>query len=716
MSWALLEPVAARPFRGAGRRVAFLLLGASLALPTGCDRQPSPPPRSDAVESTHTTPEQLDLTGICQRGQLRILTRCLDHRFLPRVGLPQDNDRELACRFARAIGLTPVVVCRPDIQDLIPALLAGEGDLIAANLTATDTRRAVIDFTEPTGFTMEHIVGRAREKPLSSPAQLAGREIAVPAGTSFHETLAALTNRFPAIRLRLLPGDLTPDQIMDRLAAGELDLTIEDSNTLGTLAQYRKDIRSVLPLGQRRELGWGLRPQSPQLKLALNNFLRSERRNPAPTPALPGDWPQIRQRGTLRLLTLNEPNAYYIWRGELAGFEYELVREFARQHQLILEVAVAPDLAELLRMLLNGEGDLAAALLTPTPERRALGLDFSRPYLHAQEMVIGRPADRALHRPEDLAGRTVVVHRSSSYWQTAAQWREHNPTVRLQPAPEELLDSEILDRVADGRYDLTILDDRIAIWELAANPNVSMLFPASSSRGYGWAVRRSSPQLLQAINDFWNRNYRSTFYNLTVKKYFTPQTITRTIDQYRRQNTAGQISPYDPLARRLAERYEFDWLLITAQMYRESRFNPRLISPMGARGLMQVMPRTGLEMGFRDLFDPQNGLHAGIRYLDVLHDHYAAVTNPADRLWFALAAYNAGAGHVDDARQLARRMGWNPDQWFGHVERAMLLLAKPQYARQARCGYVRGAEPVAYVQFIRDYHRAYLSVSNRLAE
>ena len=171
-----------------------------------------------------------------------------------------------------------------------------------------------------------------------------------------------------------------------------------------------------------------------------------------------------------------------------------------------------------------------------------------------------------------------------------------------------------------------------------------------------------------------------------------------------------QVSPYDDIVKHYAGEYDFDWQLIVSQMYQESRFNPKVKSSSGAQGLLQVMPRTAKEMGFQNLDNPKTGIHAGVKYLDKMRGRFETDTDAQERIWFALAAYNAGAGHVNDACRLASQKGWDSQRWFEHVERAMILLSKPQYARRARHGYVRGEEPAAYVRKIRDRYWAYAAM------
>ena len=160
-----------------------------------------------------------------------------------------------------------------------------------------------------------------------------------------------------------------------------------------------------------------------------------------------------------------------------------------------------------------------------------------------------------------------------------------------------------------------------------------------------------------------------------------------------------------------AKQYGFDWRLIVSQMYQESRFNPQARSWAGAVGLMQVLPRTARSIGFHDVKPPELGIHAGVKYLDWVRERFDSELPVEIRTWFALAAYNAGHGHVRDARRLARKQGLNPDRWFGHVEQAIQLLAKRKYARQARHGYCRGSEPVQYVREIKRRYEAYQLVA-----
>ena len=174
-----------------------------------------------------------------------------------------------------------------------------------------------------------------------------------------------------------------------------------------------------------------------------------------------------------------------------------------------------------------------------------------------------------------------------------------------------------------------------------------------------------------------------------------------------REFNDNKVSDYDHLIKSFAREYDFDWRLIAAQINKESQFNPKAKSWAGAKGLLQVMPKTARSVGISNLEKPENGIRAGLKYMAWINDQLSDEL-PADvQVWFTLAAYNAGLGHLKDARILAANQGLNPDRWFGNVEQAFLLLSKPEYSKKARYGYVRGIEPVTYVKRIQALYKLY---------
>ncbi len=652
-----------------------------------------------------------DLEAIKKHGKFRILIHGEADGYLPRSGWPAARERRLAEDFARGQGLEPVIVPRKDFSDLIPALTAGQGDVIAANLSILDSRRQTIDFSSPIDQSREMVVTRRKEPPLETLSQLAGRTIAVQPETSYLETAGYIRSKFPTVKIKLLPGTLSDDQILDRVARGEIDLTIMDGNALEAALSYRSDIQPGPPVTRSCPLAFGIRKNSPALKSALNRFLKEQPRYLPIGSIHKDDLAGIRKRGTLRVLTVNNGATYFLWRGELKGFEYELARKFADEIGCNLEMVVIPAYGGLIPALREGKGDIIAALMTATAARKKR-VAFSRPYSYAVETVVAWADESGIEKAIDLSGRTVTVREASSYRQTLDELKKTVPGLIINFAPAEMQTEKIIDRVAAGEYDLTVADSDILAIELTWRDDVKGVLALGEKVPHCWAVRESNTKLLQAINGFFDREYRGLFYNLAYKKYFqNPKKIKSYVKDRADLGSDGSISPYDGLVRKSAVDYDFDWRLITAQMYRESRFKPDAVSWAGAKGLLQVMPKTAGEMGLSPLEDPKIGIEAGVRYLDWSRDRFDKDLPQDEKVFFALSAYNAGAGHVFDARRLAKKLGLNPDRWFGNVEEAIMLLSRPEYAQKARYGYVRGKEVTDYVRSIRDRYRAYVELT-----
>jgi membrane-bound lytic murein transglycosylase F len=450
-----------------------------------------------------------------------------------------------------------------------------------------------------------------------------------------------------------------------------------------------------------------LRTGAIELKAAIDSFLQGADLSTGRSAQYTGDLATIQERGVLRVLTRNSAATYFIWRGELMGFEYDLARRFAERIGVRLEVIVPPTRAELLPWLQQGRGDLVAAGMTTTREREATRIAFGRPYNFVVETVVSRSDDAELKTAEDLAGRTIVVRRRSGYWVTARSLLEQGIEFELVAAPESQETETIIDLVASGEYDLTIADSHILAIELTWRDDIRGALAVGDTAAHAWAVRREDSGLEQAIDAFFRDEYRGRWFNITYNKYFrTPNRMLERAAQ--RPTRTGRISRYDDLFREYATRVGFDWRLIAAQAYEESRFDPDARSSVGAMGLLQVMPRTARALGIENPRDPESNIYAATQYLSNQYDLFDDAETDQDRMWFALASYNAGYGHVEDARRLAIRLGRDPDVWFGQVERVMPLLARAEYHAKTRYGYCRCQVPVNYVRRIREKYRAYV--------
>ena len=355
---------------------------------------------------------------------------------------------------------------------------------------------------------------------------------------------------------------------------------------------------------------------------------------------------------------------------------------------------------ELLPGLVEGRGDIAAANLTITDERRQQ-VDFSDPLIAGvDEVVVTGPASPAIASTQDLSGQEVFVRKSSSYYESlvrlnAELQKAGKPAVRLKLAPEALEDEDLLEMVNAGLVRLVVVDSHKAEFWAQIFPKIR-LHPEAALRTDGaiaWAFRKGSPKLRAAVNRFVATHKLGTsFGNQVFTRYLrSTKFVKNALDP-------EEIAKYErtvTLFRKYGEQYDFDWLMLTAQGYQESQLDNARRSRSGAVGVMQVLPRTGKEMQVGDVHQLGPNIHAGAKYLRFMTDRYFqdAPMDPIDKTLFAFASYNAGPAKIARLRKEAKAAGLNPNVWFNNVERVAALRI--------------GRETVTYVSNIFKYYVAY---------
>ena len=678
--FAMLKMNAWRRFAVLGTAALGLLLPA-LAL-SGCGT----PDSEDETPSVIPAGTIDDWPAILERGVIRFGRRGFDvFETLPSQGLSTERYRFLALQFAERHGLRAEWITEPSPQRLIAALEEGRADVAVATLTVTESRQERVAFTVPLTVSREWVVGGSEGV------------FGISAGTSYEESFLA---HYPDAPRAPVPEDADPLTLQALIEEGVIDATILDEAAARVVVRTSPEIQKLVELPEAKRIAWAVRLVNPELRKALDDFL-TEHHTVADEPAEVRDWEAIRASGQLRLLTISSPVTHYLWRGERLGFEYELVRKFADSQDLDLSVLIARDHPELVEGLLTGRGDLVAAGWVETPARADEGLLFTRHYLEIHETFV--TAGEPVSRIDDLAGRTVTVPQATSYLATLGGLEGD-----FEVEESKLSSHAILEAVAEGQVDVTLVDSHRA--ELAATfePRLNVGLALEPTMQLVWAVGPGRHDLKRELDVFLNAGYRGLEFNVLYNKYFVNRR--RQARQREHRITGGELSEYDALVKSVAEEEGFDWRLIVAQMYQESGFDPQTVSFAGARGLLQVMPRTAEELGVDPdrLVDPEVGIDAGIRYLAWTRERFPDLP-PGEQLWFALAAYNAGHGHVRDGRRLARQLGFDGSLWFDHVEEAMHKLSEPEYAGRAAHGYVRGSEVTRYVGDIRNRYRAYVN-------
>ncbi len=647
-----------------------------------------------------------DLPELQSRGVLRVIVRPDAITHMPRKAERVTLDHDIARELSESLQLDLELVTAEDHSKMIEKLLQGEGDIVAANLTDTPERKAQTAYSVPYYYVDEYLIVPAGEGSPTEIEDLDGMEISVRESSSYYQTLLNLQQRVPGLRINTVPETMATESIIGGVARGEFAATVCDDNLWRAVEHFHDELDTPLVLAENRMIVMLMRPGDGELKKKVDEFLHARQITRNREEEFTDDLDGLKRRGRLRMITRNNALTYFIHKGVQIGFEYELMNEFASRHGLQLEIVIPDNHAELLNYLNEGKGDVVAAAMTINEERQAHAA-FSMPYNDVDELVVVRSDDASVSEFNDLVGRPVHIRSSSSFRATLEAVADSIEGLDIVGLPDDVESEDIMDGIDRGIYDVTLADSNLLEVEQAYGRNLKAAFRVKPT-SLGWAVRKSNPALLAALDTYVSEEKRGLFFNLMRKKYFeNKRTIAKARDSLR-VDLGGQLSPFDDQVKKYSDLYGQDWRLVTAQMYQESRFDPNAVSWVGAQGLMQVMPATGKQLGFTELHEPEVGIHAGVKYMDQLLDRFDPKLPMEIRVHFALASYNAGYGHLLDARRLAREQGRDPNQWFGHVEETMLLLSRPEYYKRARYGFCRGGQPVHYVRNIRESYEAYV--------
>jgi len=644
------------------------------------------------------------LRQIRESGILRVLSvRDPELPHLQRGESVQDRELALLSSLADWLNVKLQMIYTETYADLTPALLADKGDLIAANMAITPERQRIMLFSMPIETVREQLVA-ASSCNIRNLNELNGKTVVIERGTSYWENVNELRKRYPGIKI--LSSNTDTENLMAETGSGKIEFTVTDDNYLENYLNYRDDLKAVYTFPGTRKIAWAMDKKSEALRHAVDLFLERElplfrdRRGKF-------DLSSLRRRRILRVITRDNPINYYIHRGRMMGFEYELAEKFANDNGMRLVMITPPHQKYMIPWLLAGKGDLIASTLTVTDKRTASpDVAACEPYLDVNEVVVTRKNDNSINSPASLKHRTFAVRAESSYMETLQKFKRAGIKFNIKIVPDDTNSYEILQGVADGKYDITLIDDIILKAKLQGDGNLKAVMMAEKGKKYSWMVRKSSPELLSAVNDFFRGERHSAFFNLLYRKYFEVANVSRKYWLEMSKPHTFLISPFDSIIKEYSTANDFDWCMISAQIYQESRFDPKAQAPDGGMGLMQLMPLTARRYKCSDPFNPNDNVKAGTAYMNRLRDIFEEPVKPFDRLCFALASYNGGYGHVYDARKLAASIGLNPNVWKDNVEVAIQGLSTEKYASKARFGFCRADIITNYVNqiMLRFYH------------
>ncbi|MFN6380092.1 MAG: transporter substrate-binding domain-containing protein [Flavobacteriales bacterium] len=431
------------------------------------------------------------------------------------------------------------------------------------------------------------------------------------------------------------------------------------------------------------------------------------------------DLDSIKARGKIILITENGPTTYYQYRGQGRGFDYDLVAAFAKSIGVKLEIRILDDVDKMFAHLNRGEGDIIASNLTITEERKKF-VRFSAPVYQTRQMLVQKKMDplkpdSAIEMLSDtlaLKDKNIWVHRYSSFYSRLKEIERNNEfNINIHEAPGEISTEDMIRLTASGEVERTITDENLAILQQLDYPELDMSVPVSNPQSIGWAVRSNAPNLEKAINDWLESKNGKKKVTKTFDKYFKIESYYGYKGPYQLpQLGPGKISPYDSLFKKYAPDIKWDWRLLAALCYQESRFNPEAVSWSGAFGLMQLMPETAarFDCDTSQLIEPN--IRAGVKYIQHLERYWKdRIPNPEERRKFVLASYNIGPGHIQDARNIAIVMGKPDTIWDGNVAECLLLKTQEKYYTLdvVKHGYCHAKEPYHFVEKILAVYNHY---------
>jgi membrane-bound lytic murein transglycosylase F len=410
---------------------------------------------------------------------------------------------------------------------------------------------------------------------------------------------------------------------------------------------------------------------------------------------------KVIKSGRITVITRNTPHCYYLYRDEPMGFEYELAREFADYLGVELKIQIAESWEGMIPLLKDGTGGFIAAGMAITPKRRKQ-VAFSEGYMDIQQQLITNRKSAKIKKLEDLSGKTIHVRRATAYQERLEELQKkgYNFSIRLY---NDLPTEELIQQVANGEIGFTVADSNIALLNRRHYPSAIMARPISDLQRLGWAVHPKSRQLKDKINSFFAAIKQNGKFNEIYNKYYGDIEDFDFVDlRAFHRSIKNDLSRYSPFIKAAAKKHGFDWRLIAAQIYQESHLNPLAKSQAGARGLMQLLPSTARSLDVKDIQNPVENINAGVEHLKNLYERFDKAQD-SDRLQISLAAYNAGHGHIEDARNLAVKMKLDPNLWES-LEKTLPLLRYRKYYKNAKYGYCRGTEPVLYIKQIMIYY------------
>jgi len=420
------------------------------------------------------------------------------------------------------------------------------------------------------------------------------------------------------------------------------------------------------------------------------------------------DLKEIQKRDTLIIGTIYGSTSYFLYRDDFMGYDMEVAQSLADKLNVNLKVIQAHTELELEQMLQDRTIDVAAYNIYQTRELKKL-FYYVLPQDDSYQVLVQKVSTSMVTDITDLAGKKVYVEPNTIFEQRLRNLnKETGNSFEIVEAADSLTDEDLIEMVAAGKIDYTVAYHNTALLYKSYYRNLDIHLAVGFDQKGGWLIRHESKNLQKLLTD-WEKtdDYELLKVNLAHKYwdkslYFAQKKI---------RIPKGAISPFDQIFKKYATEIGWDWRLLAALAFHESRFDTRQVSWAGASGVMQLMPRTASKFGLdrQTVFDPEKNIEAGVQYIKSLNLAFLRIKDKKERIKFIIAAYNSGPAHVLDAMALAAKYGKNAQIWYNNVEYYLLKKSDPKFYNDpvVKYGRFKGTETVVHVENTLDTYERY---------
>jgi len=410
---------------------------------------------------------------------------------------------------------------------------------------------------------------------------------------------------------------------------------------------------------------------------------------------------KIKGEGKIIVLMRNTPTIYYQGAEGPAGFEYELMSDFAKFLDIKLEIKLYDGMSELLSAIDDKKGDIASGSITKTKARNDTLL-FGPEYYNVSEVVVYRRGQKKPKEINDLNNYSFMISSNTSYISTLQELKKNHPKLKWKVA-EELSTEQLLYRVYKKKLDCTVADKNIFDINRRYYPGIRIAFPIKEDQSLSWVINEDK-RYIKKVLEYWLRKYkRSGDYDRLVDQYYDYSKIFDYVDTRAfHRKIKNTLPKYKTIFMKVAKKYDFPWQLLAAQSYQESHWRSNAKSPTGVRGMMMLTRNTAKSLGVSNRLNPYQSINGGAKYLSKLLKQVPENVYEEDKILFALAGYNVGMAHIKDAIKLAEELSIDKNRW-NEFKTVLPLLTQEKYYKKLKYGYARGTEPIIYVERILNY-------------